>query len=218
MSINLYFVRHGQTYLNKYHRIQGVADTTLTEKGIDDAINAGKRLSKIKFDQAYSSDSPRAIKTGQIILRENPADIKEPTIETAFREENFGYFEGNDDANSWHMIGGPYGKNTFNDIIAEFTIEGSKDMIANADPYHDAENNDQFWKRLQPGIDKVIANAKDGDNILVASHGTLIRSMVSKYDKSINVAQSTLNGSVTKFVWDGSKMSVAYFNNVTDEI
>ncbi|MSE22130.1 histidine phosphatase family protein, partial [Lactobacillus parabuchneri] len=40
MTISLYFVRHGQTYLNKYHRIQGVIDSPLTDKGIADAVSA----------------------------------------------------------------------------------------------------------------------------------------------------------------------------------
>lgn len=218
MAITLYAVRHGQTYLNKYHRIQGVADSALTEQGIADAIAAGKRLSKINFDRAYSSNSPRAIHTGKLILQENPSQLSEPEVEPAFREENFGYFEGNDNTNTWHIVGGPLGQNSFNEIIAANTIEGSKDMIAAADPYGDAETNEEFWARLQPGIDRVLAEAKDGDNILIATHGTLIRSMVSKWNKDIDVAQSTLNGSISKFVWDGTNMTVEYFNNVSDNI
>ncbi len=57
MTISTYFVRHGQTFLNKYHRIQGVIDSPLTDKGIEDAIDAGKRLKTIPFDAAYSSDT-----------------------------------------------------------------------------------------------------------------------------------------------------------------
>lgn len=218
MAITLYCVRHGQTYLNKYHRIQGVADSALTDQGIADAIDAGKRLSKVKFDRAYSSNSPRAIHTGKLILKENPSELDTPIVEPAFREENFGYFEGNDNTNTWHIVGGPLGQNSFNEIIAANTIEGSKDMIAAADPYGDAETNEQFWARLQPGIDRVLADANDGDNILIATHGTLIRSMVSKWNKDINVAESTLNGSVSKFVWDNGQMTVEYFNNVSENI
>lgn len=33
MAINVYFVRHGQTYLNLYHRMQGWSDSPLTERG-----------------------------------------------------------------------------------------------------------------------------------------------------------------------------------------
>lgn len=51
-TFSVYFVRHGQTYLNKYHRIQGWADSPLTDKGIADAKHAGDRLKVIPFDAA----------------------------------------------------------------------------------------------------------------------------------------------------------------------
>lgn len=42
MAINVYFVRHGQTYLNLYHRMQGWSDSPLTEKGLADAAGPVK--------------------------------------------------------------------------------------------------------------------------------------------------------------------------------
>lgn len=217
MTISLYFVRHGQTYLNKYHRIQGVIDSPLTDKGIADAVAAGKRLSQIKFDAAYSSDTSRAIKTGQLILKENPAAIKDPVPTGAFRELNFGYYEGEDDVKTWHIIGGPIGINSFHGLIAEFGIEKAEDMIAAADPYKDAESGETFWKRLKPAIDQVVADADDGDKILLATHGTLIRNVVAKFS-DIPVDVSTKNGSVTKVNWDGKSYSVEYFNNVSEDL
>ncbi len=217
MTISLYFVRHGQTYLNKYHRIQGAIDSPLTDKGIADAVAAGKRLSQIKFDAAYSSDTSRAIKTGQLILKENPAAIKDPVPTGAFRELNFGYYEGEDDVKTWHTIGGPIGINSFHGLIAEFGIEKAEDMIAAADPYKDAESGETFWKRLKPAIDQVVADADDGDKILLATHGTLIRNVVAKFS-DIPVDVSTKNGSVTKVNWDGKSYSVEYFNNVSEDL
>ncbi|AEB74062.1 histidine phosphatase family protein [Lentilactobacillus buchneri] len=217
MTISLYFVRHGQTYLNKYHRIQGVIDSPLTDKGIADAVAAGKRLSQIKFDAAYSSDTSRAIKTGQLILKENPAAIKDPVPTGAFRELNFGYYEGEDDVKTWHTIGGPIGINSFHGLIAEFGIEKAEDMIAAADPYKDAESGGTFWKRLKLAIDQVVADAQDGDKILLATHGTLIRNVVAKFS-DIPVDVSTKNGSVTKVNWDGKSYSVEYFNNVSEDL
>ncbi|MFT8908833.1 MAG: histidine phosphatase family protein [Lentilactobacillus diolivorans] len=217
MTISLYFVRHGQTYLNKYHRIQGWADSPLTDKGIADAVDAGKRLSQIHFDAAYSSDAPRAIQTGELILKENPSTLTTTIATAAFRELNFGYYEGEDDVKTWHTIGGPIGINSFHGLIAEFGIDKAEDMIAKGDPYGDAESSDTFWARLQPGIDQVIQNAKDGDKILLATHGTLIRNVVSKWS-DIPVDVSTKNGSVTKVNWDGKQLSVEYFNNVGNQL
>ncbi|KRK67561.1 phosphoglycerate mutase [Lentilactobacillus buchneri DSM 20057] len=192
-------------------------DSPLTDKGIADAVAAGKRLSQIKFDAAYSSDTSRAIKTGQLILKENPAAIKDPVPTGAFRELNFGYYEGEDDVKTWHTIGGPIGINSFHGLIAEFGIEKAEDMIAAADPYKDAESGGTFWKRLKLAIDQVVADAQDGDKILLATHGTLIRNVVAKFS-DIPVDVSTKNGSVTKVNWDGKSYSVEYFNNVSEDL
>ncbi|AQW21538.1 histidine phosphatase family protein [Lentilactobacillus curieae] len=213
MTISLYFVRHGQTFLNKYHRIQGYADSPLTEKGINDAKDAGKRLSDIKFAAAYSSDARRAVQTAKLMLAENPVAIDVPTELEELRELNFGYFEGEDDVKTWHTIGGPTGDNSFHEMIGRYGIEAAEDKIAAADPYGDAESGKDFWKRFVPGVEKMIANAKDGDQILVATHGTLIRNLVSHWS-DIPVDVSTKNGSVTKVNWDGKNYQVEYFNKV----
>ncbi|WP_283679254.1 histidine phosphatase family protein [Lentilactobacillus sp. Marseille-Q4993] len=217
MTISLYFVRHGQTFLNKYHRIQGYADSPLTDKGINDAIDAGKRLSKIKFDAAYSSDARRAVQTGKLMLAENPADIDAPTELEEMRELNFGYYEGEDDVKTWHTIGGPLGVNSFHEMIAKFTIEEAENIIAKADPYGDAESGAEFWDRFVPGVKKMVDAAKDGDQILVATHGTLIRNLVAHWS-DIPVDVSTKNGSVTKVNYDDGKFTVEYFNNVSADV
>ena len=42
-KLNLYIVRHGETYLNRYSKLQGWSDSPLTEEGKEIAIEAGKR-------------------------------------------------------------------------------------------------------------------------------------------------------------------------------
>ena len=44
MTFSVYMVRHGQTQLNKYRRMQGWCDSPLTAKGIADAHKAGRHL------------------------------------------------------------------------------------------------------------------------------------------------------------------------------
>ena len=60
MSYKIYLVRHGQTILNRYNRMQGWCDSPLTQKGIEDAHEAGRRLKKIRFAYAFHSDTTRA--------------------------------------------------------------------------------------------------------------------------------------------------------------
>lgn len=217
-NFDIYFVRHGQTVLNKYHRIQGWIDAALTDKGVQDAKSAGKRLAQIPFTKAYTSDSERAQHTAEYILAANSGTIKKATIEPAFREENFGYFEGNDENQTWHMIGGPDGHITFNAMISAYSIEGVKDRIAAQDPFNDAEDNVTYWQRLQPGFDRLMQDCVDGDKVLVASHGTTIRSIVSHFQPDIDVAVSALNGSVTKLEVRGDDIAVAYYNRVDDRL
>ncbi|GAA3616407.1 histidine phosphatase family protein [Secundilactobacillus similis] len=217
-TFNIYLVRHGQTYLNKYHRLQGWIDAPLTETGLADIAHAGDRLSKITFDQAYTSDLPRARQTAEAILARNPSPLTEAIPNAAFREENFGYYEGNDDVATWHLVGGPEAHNTFNDLISTYSIETIKDMLHDLDPTGDAETNAQFWARLQPGFDTVIANANDGDNVLITSHGTTIRSIVSRFAPDIDIAVSALNGAVTKLTVTDGQISVDYYNNADQEL
>lgn len=57
------FVRHGESTWNKENRFTGWTDVDLSEKGIEEAIDAGHRLKDWKFDICYSSVLKRAIKT-----------------------------------------------------------------------------------------------------------------------------------------------------------
>ena len=41
-TFSVYMIRHGQTYFNKYRRMQGWCDSPLTAVGEQDARNAGK--------------------------------------------------------------------------------------------------------------------------------------------------------------------------------
>ena len=43
----IYIVRHGQTYINRYNKMQGWCDTPLTEPGIEGAEQAGEALKEV---------------------------------------------------------------------------------------------------------------------------------------------------------------------------
>ena len=64
MSIRLVLVRHGLSSFNEKGLIQGRTDDSyLTEKGYEQARKAGEVLSKIKFDEIFSSPLSRAAET-----------------------------------------------------------------------------------------------------------------------------------------------------------
>tara|TARA_B100000401_G_C52810112_1_gene723286 strand:- start:178 stop:1506 length:1329 start_codon:yes stop_codon:yes gene_type:complete len=70
MAIRLVLVRHGLSSFNKKGLIQGRTDDSfLTDEGYEQAIKAGKVLSKISFDKIYSSPLVRAAETAKTITK-----------------------------------------------------------------------------------------------------------------------------------------------------
>ena len=94
-GVTFYFVRHGETYLNRLGRFQGWADAPLTPEGLEIVHQSGRGLADVKFDAVYTSDLGRTIKTAQILLEENHHS-QDLTITPMpeFREVFFGYYEG----------------------------------------------------------------------------------------------------------------------------
>ena len=66
--MKLYFVRHGRTLWNQEGRFQGASgDSPLLPESIETLKQLGQYLKDVPFDQIYSSDLPRAIKSAEII-------------------------------------------------------------------------------------------------------------------------------------------------------
>ena len=70
--MKLILVRHGESIWNKENKFTGWTDVPLSEKGINEAIEAGKILKKngYTFDVAYTSVLKRANDTLNYILDE----------------------------------------------------------------------------------------------------------------------------------------------------
>ena len=99
MLLHLHLVRHGQTFFNRYNRLQGWSNSPLTESGIADADKAANKLKEFDFAAAYCSDTTRAQMTAQRILDVNEAaGHTRPQLvsDMHFREQFYGYFEGQD--------------------------------------------------------------------------------------------------------------------------
>lgn len=218
MTLTVYMVRHGQTLLNSYNRLQGWCDSPLTPKGTNDALSAGRHLKDLTFDAAYSSDTTRAIKTLRFILKENEAENKpEPKTLTYFREQSFGYFEGNDASQTWLMAGAIHGCRTYNDLLEKYSLGYTRDLLHELDPFKDAESDAQYWQRLDAGFDYLLKKHQPDAKILLVSHSITIRSIVDRYDKNLGAdVLGPRNGSVTKLLVDPNNIQVAYYNHHLD--
>lgn len=206
--LHLYLVRHGQTMFNRYNRLQGWSNSPLTESGRADARHAGSLLSGIDFAAAYCSDTTRAIETARTILDINEsAGHRRPALvdDMHFREQCYGYYEGQDMDMAWLAAGGPHGAPTYAAIVERYGIGATRDFLKEADPFHDAESDEEYWERIAGGYRLIAGNAdlKDGDNILQISHGNTLLSLMQRFaSDGYDLTVRPVNGSVTQFDFD----------------
>ncbi|KFF31159.1 histidine phosphatase family protein [Bifidobacterium bombi] len=210
MILHLHLVRHGQTYFNRYNRLQGWSNSPLTQVGLDEADTAARKLSGFDFAAAYCSDTTRAQQTASRILdvNEGAGHVRPDLVsDMHFREQFYGYFEGRDMGESWWAAGAPHGVKTYNDIVERFGLAATRDFLKEADPFHDAESDDEYWRRIAGGYQLIAGNPslRDGDHVLQISHGNTLLSLVRRfasvsegYDLSVRPA----NGSVTSLDFD----------------
>ena len=92
----LVLIRHGESVWNKENRFTGWTDVGLSNKGIEEAVEAGRILAKegYIFDLAFTSVLKRAIKTLWIVLEE--MDLMWIPVSNSWRlnERHYGALQG----------------------------------------------------------------------------------------------------------------------------
>lgn len=223
MLLHLHLVRHGQTFFNRYNRLQGWSNSPLTDAGLADADKAAAKLRDIEFAAAYCSDTTRAQITIQRILDVNEeAGHARPavTCDMHFREQFYGYYEGQDMNTAWWAAGAPHGAKTYTDIVCKFGLGATRNFLKEADPFHDAESDAEYWSRIEGGYALIAANPAlhDGDHILQISHGNTLLSLMQRYaPEGRDLSERPANGSVTCMDFDttrplGEALSVISYN------
>lgn len=208
MLLHLYLVRHGQTLFNRYNRLQGWSNSPLTAKGLADADRAAEKLATIPFAAAYCSDTTRAQMTAQRILERNEqqGNVRVNLVsDMHFREQCYGYFEGQDMAMAWWAAGAPHGAHTYGEIVEKFGLAATRDMLKEADPFHDAESDIEYWHRVEDGFALIASNPclKDGDHVLQISHGNTLLSLMHRFaPQGYDLRERPANGSITRLDFD----------------
>lgn len=199
-GVTLYFVRHGETYLNLYDRIQGWSNAPLTDQGIIDSRRSGKGLMDVKFDSIYTSDLSRTIDTAELLLEENEKTNPEHEIilMPEFREVFFGSFEGGYADVMYQKVADLLGYKTIEEMMIHTSQFDRMKAIKEIDPYGHAENFMEFWQRAQKGLAEVINNHRDtGENILIVAHGMTIRLLLENLIPELENPGDLLNASVS---------------------
>jgi broad specificity phosphatase PhoE len=213
-KIKLYLIRHGETYLNRYGKMQGWADSPLTEEGKVVAIETGKKLANISFDRVYTSDLGRTVETAEILLEQNNHNenlairkVKE------FRELFFGSFEGEYNEVAWSKIAKENGFANNEEWIRNKPMKEIMDSMHKADPIHHAESFEEFSGRIAKGLELILSEKqKEDEKILLVSHGVVIMHLIHKFSEEPIVSLEIKNSSISHIEYTQEKYKVISYN------
>ncbi len=189
------FIRHGESIWNKENRFTGWTDVTLSEKGYEEAKNAGKILKKEKFtfDVAFTSLLSRAIKTLAIVL-EN-IDLLWIPVHKSWRlnERHYGALQGLNKAETANQHGEEQVKiwrRSYDVPPPALTMDDER-YSGNDPRYKDMNTNDiptteclkDTVKRFLPYWENTITpSIQSGKKVIIAAHGNSIRAAVKHLD------------------------------------
>lgn len=214
-EITIYVVRHGETLLNSFDRMQGWVDSDLTAKGRQQALTTGKQLANIPFNYVCSSDLNRAIDTRDLILSQLAHQPKIIAPNATFREVFFGYYEGLNAPAAWQEVSQATGYAGQEELISHFGFPKTRQLMHDADPAHQAETYDQVIARWQHGFDVIHEACPDKATVLLITHGTFIRTLADHHGINI-LGNFPLNGSVSIVRETDDSIKLVSYNQTTD--
>ncbi len=191
----LVLVRHGESLWNKENRFTGWTDVELSDKGREEAHDAGKvlREGKYTFDVAYTSVLKRAIHTLWTVLDE--LDLAWIPVHRSWRlnERHYGALQGLDKAETAAKFGEAQVKiwrRSYDIQPPELTHDDER--FPGRDPRYTklskaalplTECLKDTVARFLPLWHETIAPAiQDGERVLIAAHGNSIRALVKYLD------------------------------------
>jgi 2,3-bisphosphoglycerate-dependent phosphoglycerate mutase len=177
----LVLVRHGQSEWNLKNLFTGWRDVDLTEKGIAEAREAGRKLKAqgIKFDVAFTSSLKRAQRTLDLML-EVLGQTSIPVFkDEALNERDYGDLVGlnKDDARKkWGEEQVHIWRRSYD--VAPPGGESLRDTLARTLPYY---------------VTEILPRVLRGERVLVSAHGNSLRALVMVLDKHTPESITKLN-------------------------
>ena len=194
----LVFIRHGQSEWNLKNLFTGWVDVNLSEKGEQEAKEAGRKLKEagIEFDQAYTSVLTRAIKTLHFALEESGQLWVPETKTWRLNERHYGALQGQNKAEAAEKYGDEQvhiWRRSYDVLppLMDASDEGSAAndrRYANLDPriVPGGENLKVTLERVIPfWEDHIAPDLLAGKNVIVAAHGNSLRAL-TKYIEQIS--------------------------------
>ena len=167
----LVLVRHGQSEWNLKNLFTGWRDVDLTEVGVKEAREAGRKLKAqgLAFDVAYTSALKRAQRTLSLVLEEMGTPNLPTEKHLALNERDYGDLSGlnKDDARKkWGEEQVHIWRRSYD--IAPPGGESLKDTLARTLPYY---------------VQEILPSVLQGKRTIVAAHGNSLRALVMVLEK-----------------------------------
>lgn len=191
----LVLLRHGESTWNRENRFTGWTDVDLTDKGREEAREAGRlmRAEGDAFDIAYTSVLKRAIRTLWIALDE--MDLMWLPVERTWRlnERHYGALQGLNKAETAALHGEAMVK------VWRRSYDTPPPPLTREDPRH--PSRDRRYATLPPDAlplaeslkdtvarflpcwrDTIAPSIRAGKRVLIAAHGNSLRALVKHLD------------------------------------
>jgi len=166
MTNKLVLVRHGESEWNKKNIFTGIRNPDLTDKGVIEAVWAGRVLKQegVRFDIAFTSKLKRAQHTLDIILGEMGGEAAEVIEDEALNERDYGELSGLNKEEARVR----WGEEQVLTWRRSYDTpppggESLKDTAARVQPYYLAH----IWPHVAAG-----------KNVLVTAHGNSLRALI----------------------------------------
>ncbi|GAB4075147.1 hypothetical protein GCM10028778_26500 [Barrientosiimonas marina] len=180
------FVRHGVTQWNKEARVQGDSDTSLDEEGRQQAQLLRDTLEAADWDRIYVSPQLRAEQTAEILN----AKLHKPLhTDARLREASFGLIEGTNEQERVQTWGTDWHKQDLG-----------------------YETRARVIERGLAVLDEVSRNHPD-ENVLVVSHGTFIKHLLTELMPQAEMSGSLDNTSLTLLTKDADGWHCDLYND-----
>jgi len=191
----LVLIRHGQSHWNKANLFTGWKDVDLSDQGLAEARDAGKRLKAegFDFDICYTSVLTRAIKTLHLALEEMDRLWLPVRKSWRLNERHYGALQGLNKAETAEK----YGDEQVHIWRRSYdtpppALEPGDDRDPGADPrYANLEPGDvpraeclkDTVERVLPyWHDTIAPDIKRGQRVIIAAHGNSLRGLVKYLD------------------------------------
>ncbi len=195
MTHKIVLLRHGESTWNRENRFTGWTDVDLSDRGREEARDAGRLLKSLgyAFDRAHVSVLKRAIRTLWIALDEMDAMWLPVTHSWRLNERHYGSLQGLDKSEMASQFGEAQvlvWRRSYD--IPPPPLEKSDPRFAGDDPRYDGLDEGQVplteclkdtVARVVPYWEEVIApQIRSGQRLLIAAHGNSIRALVKYLD------------------------------------